>query len=96
MVVDDEEMPRLIVLSLSTQSKIMNWLLLAFLLSIEIEGTTSVLSVFGVTERSVRPRMPRPIYLYHPVRMTDGGFRDTYTIRTDGYFFCSFWYKTHP
>ena len=34
-----------------------------------------VLSVFGVTDRSVRPHMTRPIYHYHPVRMTDGGFR---------------------
>ncbi len=47
---------------------------------------TAVLSVFGVTERPVRPRMPRPIYLYHPVRMTDGGFRDTYTIRMGVFF----------
>jgi hypothetical protein len=51
------------------------------------QTSTAVLSVFGVTERPVRPRMPRPIYLYHPVRMTDGGFRDTYTIR-NGCFFC--------
>ncbi len=48
---------------------------------------TTVLSVFGVTELTVRPHIPSPIYLYHPVRMTDGGFRDTYTIRTDWYFF---------
>ena len=62
---------------------------------------TAVLSVFGVTERPVRPHMPRTIYLYHPVRMTDGGFRltnfrDTYTIRPDGYFFLVFsGTKTH-
>jgi len=35
--------------------------------------TTEVLSVFGVTERPVRSRMPKTIYLYHPERMTDGG-----------------------
>ena len=52
--------------------------------------STEVLSVFGVTDRSVRSRIPRSIYLHHPVRMTDGGFRDTYTIRTDGYFFLFF------
>jgi len=34
---------------------------------------TEVLSVFGVTERPVRSRMPKTIYLYHPERMTDGG-----------------------
>jgi hypothetical protein len=51
--------------------------------------TDETTKVFGVTERSVRPRIPRPIYLDHPVRMTDGGFRDTYTIRMDGYFFFS-------
>ena len=35
--------------------------------------TTEVLSVFGVTERHARSRMPKTIYLYHPERMTDGG-----------------------
>jgi len=35
--------------------------------------STEVLSVFGVTERPVRSRMPKTIYLYHPERMTDGG-----------------------
>ena len=63
---------------------------------IQWESSTEVLFVFGVTERTVRPRIPRSIYLYHPVRMTEGGFRDTNTIRTDGYFFCFFWYKTQP
>jgi len=38
------------------------------------EESTVVLSVFGVTERPVRSRMPKTIYLYHPERMTDGGF----------------------
>ena len=33
-----------------------------------------VLSVFGLTERSVRFRMPRPFYLYHSERLTGGGF----------------------
>ena len=37
------------------------------------QGYTEVLSVFGVTERPVRSRMPKTIYLYHPERMTDGG-----------------------
>jgi hypothetical protein len=42
-----------------------------------------VLSVFGVTERPVRARMPRPIYLYHAVRMTDGGFGTLIPAGTD-------------
>jgi hypothetical protein len=45
--------------------------------------TTAVLSVFGVTERPVRARMTRPIYLYHPVRMTDGGFGTLIPAGTD-------------
>ena len=39
-----------------------------------VKSSTAVLSVFWLTARSVHPRMPRPIYLYHLVRMTDGGF----------------------
>ena len=38
-----------------------------------MQNITAVLSVFGVTERPVRSRMPKTIYLYHPERMTDGG-----------------------
>ena len=44
--------------------------------------STVVLSVFWVTERTVCPRMSRPIYLFHAVQMTDGGGRTTYTIRS--------------
>jgi len=39
---------------------------------------------FWVAERPVRSRMPRPIYLYHPVRMTDGGFDKLVPSGTDG------------
>ena len=47
------------------------------------EKCTAVLSVFGVTEWSVRGRIPRPIYLYHVVRMTDGGFDTLIPAGTD-------------
>ena len=39
----------------------------------KLKDSTEVLSVFGVTERPVRSRMPKTIYPYHPLRMTDGG-----------------------
>ncbi len=57
---------------------------------------TSVLSVFGSPWRSVRETVAEDIFLYHPLRMTDGGFWafwPSIPIRTDE---GGIWYKTHP
>jgi hypothetical protein len=58
---------------MEVQKKCKKMLFLVTELNYSTEVLLFKLSVFGVTERPVRSRMPKTIYLYHPERMTDGG-----------------------